>query len=537
MKKQTFVQGAMILVIANAISKILGAVFKIPLTYILQEEGMAIFNTAFQVYIMVLSFIISGMPLAISKMVAESTATRRYSDVGKIVRVTMVLLGAIGLAGSIVMFAGARYFAAAMKDMKAVYSIQAIAPALFFVALGVVYKSYYQGTQNMIPTALSQVIEAIIKLAAGYGFAVYLAAFAVEITSAGAIMGVTIGEIIATLVLMMLYRREKRKQEQAEIPTGKILKNVFAIAVPMIFASLISNMFSVIDITMIRARLQDIVFTPETAELFFARYGSFTHVFDEVRQTLRITEDGARWLYGAYSGYALTIFHLPGGIIGALGVSILPVIAGALAVGNHQRVERSTQLALRITVLVALPCAVGMLFLAKPMLSVLFHNTASTALLAMIAPCVLMTCVVSISTAILQAAGKIMLPFWYMVVGSLVKLVLNFFLLARPECNILGAPISSDISYILVMALNLGALKKVIGLKYDIVSILIKPAAAAVMMGSVIYLLSAPIEQLLASSGLALGVCASAGGLAYVLMLVLTKAVTLREIKSMVKRM
>ncbi|MCX7715430.1 MAG: polysaccharide biosynthesis protein [Clostridia bacterium] len=528
----------MILIAANAISKILGAVFKIPLAYILQEEGMAIFNTAFQVYIMVLSFIISGIPLAISKMVAENMALLRENEAHKIIRVSEILLAAIGTAGSLILFFGAGLIASLMKDPETAYSIKAVAPAIFFVALGVVYKSYYQGVQNMFPTAVSQVVEAVIKLAAGYALAIYFINHRTGITSAAATFGVTIGEIVATFILLVMYLPHKRKirLEKASVRTVEILREIAKIAVPLIGAAGVSSILSVIDIAMIRARLQAINFTAESAHAIVLQYSNFTHVFDKLPISLKMGEEGARWLYGAYSGYALTIFHLPVGIVGTFGISILPVIAGAFALGDMKKASRSTQLAIRISLLVAFPCASGMLMLSKPMLYLLFRNTASAPLLSAIAPCVPTVCIVTITTAILQAAGKIMPPFRNMLVGMGIKLILTYVLVGMPQFNIMGAPISSNVEFLVVAVLNLCDVKKVIGVRYDLNSIILKPVVATVVMSVVMYMLYEPMCIIFANEIGGLAATVAAGSGAYVMMLVLLQAITWEEIGSLIRR-
>lgn len=532
MKKQSFVKGAMILMIANAISKILGAVFKIPLTYILHEDGMAIFNTAFSVYIMVLSFIVSGMPLAISKMVAEEIALNRKSSVKRIIRVSTILLSILGIIGTLIMYFGAGVFARAMNDMKAVYAIQCISPAVFFVAVGVVYKSYYQGSQNMIPTAVSQVIEAIIKLGVGYVLASYLCVFSMEVTASGAILGVTIGEVLATAILIMMYRPEKCDKKEKAMSTKKILKNIFCIAVPMIFAASVSGVISFIDTAVIRNMLQKVVFEEKDIFDFMIRYGPYTNVFDDLKDTMKITADGARWLYGAYSGYALTIFHLPTGIMGAFCSSIFPVIAGAMAVGNKFRVGYTISLAMRIIFLITLPCAVVIFVFAEPMLDVLFNNTASALLLKTVAPCLIFLCVSQLCTASLQASGKIMTPFLYSFLSSIIKLIGNIVLIRIPQLNIQGAVISTNICYFFEMMLALYFTKKYLCFNIDVVNMILKPVISTIVMGIVMYLVYTPMCIIFVKELLALGATLCLGAITYLLMLGMTSAVSLKEIKT-----
>lgn len=507
MKKQSFLTGALILMIANAISKILGAVFKIPLTYILREEGMAVFNIAFEVYIMFLSFIISGLPFAISKLVAESNSRREYGRTHKIVRVSTILLIIIGLTGSLALYMGAPFFALAMKEEKAIYAIRMISPSIFFVALGTAYKSYYQGVSNMIPTAISQVVEAFVKLAAGYYLAVLFLNFGIEKTAGGAIMGVTAGEIIATAILMLMYVfRGDKVYIKSNDKTNEILRDLLSIALPLLCASVVSNAINVADTTLIRSRLLD---------------GGFS-------------ADEARFLYGAYTGYALTVFHLPVGILATLGVSILPVVAGTIAVNNMKKAQLATDIGIRLAVMLSLPCGVVMYTMSGEILSVLFHNSASADMLRVVAPCVVMMCVTQITSSILQSAGRIMLPFFTALAGSAIKLSLSWYLVAIPEINIYGSAISSIVAYTVVMILNLIAIRKCLCLKQNITAIIIKPAAAAAVMLFVIRLLKESVYALCGGIISLAAVCIAAC-MAYVAVLFITNAVSIGEVRKILK--
>lgn len=508
--KQSFVTGAAILMTANAISKILGAVFKIPLTYILEEEGMAVFNTSFQAYIMLLSFIISGFPFAISKLVAETSSKGELSKARAVTSVSAGLLSFIGIIGSVILYFGAPFFALAMKEEKAVYAIRAVAPAIFFVALGTPYKSYFQGVSNMIPTAVSQVIEAVIKLAAGYGLAVYLMNMGTAVTSGGAIFGVTAGEIAATAILAIIYACGRKGEKR--IKTGikekrEIIGLLMSIAIPLLCASAVSDMMNVVDTTMVRSRLLD----------------------------AGLSADDARFLYGAYTGYALTVFHLPVGILATLGVSILPVIAGAIAVNNTEKAKKTTALALELTILIALPCTAIMLFQSEDILNLLFGNTASSKMLALVSPCVIMMCVSQICAAVLQSANKILLPFFFALIGSVIKLAASYIFVGNPDFNIYGSAISSDIAYFVIMLLNLIAVKRHLRLKFDFMAIIIKPLISTAVMCTVLYFMRDTVYAYTSNSFLRLLALCSASCAAYMLMLILTDAISIKDVCKILK--
>ncbi|MBQ8300873.1 MAG: polysaccharide biosynthesis protein, partial [Clostridia bacterium] len=468
-----------------------------------------VFNIAFEVYIMFLSFIISGLPFAISKLVAESNSRKQYGKTHKTVKVSALLLTIIGIVGSLVLYIGAPFFALAMKEEKAVYAIQMISPSVFFVALGTAYKSYYQGVSNMIPPAVSQVIESATKLAVGYYLAVIFLNFGIEKTAGGAIMGVTAGEIIATAILMGAYLLERNKVyiKSDNTKTKEILKDLMSVALPLLCASVVSNLINVADTTMIRSRLLD---------------GGFN-------------QEEARFLYGAYTGYALTVFHLPVGILATLGVSILPVIAGAFAVNNMKKAQIATDIGIRLAVILSLPCGVLMYTMSSEILTVLFHNDTSAKMLSVVAPCVVMMCVSQITSSILQSAGKIMTPFYNALIGSAIKIGLGYYLIAKPEINIYGSAISANVAYTVVMILNLISIRRKLGLKQKFMEIMIKPVASATVMFFVLYLLTEPLKAMIPNTFAYLALMCVVSLTVYLMALFVTKAVSVREIRKILK--
>ena len=515
----SFIKGTAILIFANAVSKILGAVFKIPLTYILQEEGMAIFNTAMGVYTTVLTLAVSGFPLALSRMCAEEYALSNYSGLKKSVRVATALMSVLGIIGTAVMFIFADFFANAMKDPKAGLAIRVIAPSVFFVAWGNVYKSYYQGSVNMIPTAVSQIIEAFVKLAAGIAAAFMLKNAVIGITAAGAISGITIGEIIATLILFGMYIPSVKALPYigAAKSRRQICKSLASIAVPMLIFSCIIGSVELLDTATVRNGLLKIRFTPESAEKFLLMYSSYTDRFDDLQSTLKLNLDGARWLFGAYSGFALTLFHLPTGIIGALGTGVLPVISGGLAKKDYQLVKKTADTAFRLTMLIAMPSAFVLGFFSDRLLYLLFKNTASAMLLSRLAPCLVFLCAAQLATVILHASGRIFQPFVISMLGLAVKLFANFFLIPIPELNILGAVIGSCGEFVIVMILSLYLLKKHLGISPDFVGGFLKPLAASVLMTIVMLILCNPFDVIFKNRFFSAAMLLSSGGIIYLL--------------------
>lgn len=461
-KSESFFKGTLILISANAVSKILGAILKIPLTYILGEQGMAIYQTAFSVYIMLLSLITSGMPFAISRLTAEELALGKYGNVRFAMRFSVLVMSVLGILASLIMFFGADFFAFSMKDPKAQLAIKCVAPSIFFVAFGAVYKSCYQGYSCQTPTAVSQVLEAFIKLIAGYGLASWFAAFSVKYSSAAAISGVTAGEFFATAVLFLMYipfRRELRGHPP-EDSRRKIISSIASVALPMTAISLVSSGLSLLETSVIRNLLTSITFTDDAAMQFMHHYSPYTQLFDKLISEKRLSFDGARWLFGAYSGYAATVFNLPAGILASFGVSILPVVTSSVALGNRARLQKTVSAAAKTVLTISIPCAAILAIFSEQILTILFKNTASSLMLTCMAPLLIIVTLSQLVGAVQHAAGKIMTPFWYSLICTLIKITLSYILVGIPHLNILGAIISSFISNGIYLILNIRSLGK-----------------------------------------------------------------------------
>ncbi len=495
MKRQNFLTGAIILAAANTISKILGAVFKIPLTYIIGEEGMAIYNTAFNIYIMFLAFVISGVPFAVSKLVSEYSSLKRNEMVRYTVKSANMILCITGLAGSAALYFGAEFFALALKEEKAVFAIKMIAPSVAFVAAGAGIRSYFQGVSNMIPTAVSQVVEAFVKLAAGYVLAKGLIEYGISAASGGAVLGVTIGEAVATALFILMYVFSKKERGNVEKEEKReVLRAIADIAVPLLFASVISSMLSVVETSVIRRGL--------------------------ILSGLDAEE--ARKVYGAYTGYAMTVFHLPAGILATMGVSLLPVIAGGFAANEERKVKIASFAAFKLTVMFSIPCAVVMFFLSSEILRILFGNDSSAQMLIMSAPCLAAMCTANILTSIIQSSGRIITSFVYLTAGMILKIIISVF--TMKVWGIYGVIAAANISSVLVMAASMIITKKIIGLKFRISDTIIKPVISAAVMCLIITLVKPAVTGYVRGVILQTGIICAVSVLAYIMTLFVTGA-------------
>ncbi len=518
---KSFLKASLILIIANVVSKILGALFKIPLTYILKEEGMAIYSTASSVYSMFLTLVISGIPLAISRLISQDIALGKTGDALKTVRFSKWLLMAIGFLSSIILYFASKPLAYAMKDPSAEFSLKIISPAIFFVAWGTGYKSYFQGSKNLIPTAVIQVVESLVRLVIGYLLAVLFINHTVSITSGMAIAGVTTGEILATLLLglIFLYYKLKTGRDTKSQKSYKVIfSSIMAVALPLFISQTALSALNIADTALVRNQLLKIRFSPESARTFLLDFSSYTTLFDNLQTTLKLSGEGARWLYGAYTGYALTVFHLPLGMIATLSITILPLIAGGIARGDLASVKKNSKTAINLSLFCSVPATVLFITSSESILNLLFHNTASARMLTLLAPCLIFLSLSQIFTAIFHASGKVFEPFFINLIGIGVKLLGNFILIKIPVLNIYGAIISSVSAFFITMLLEGRLLKKTFQISFnkrDIFSFI----ASAIPMYIVIKLTLLPLEYIFKFRFIALVFSAFSGFLAYVLTL------------------
>ncbi len=501
-KNKNFVIGAFIIAISHILVKVIGAVYKIPLdTYILKTEGMGIYNSSYTIYNWLFVVSTAGLPVAISKMVAEATAQGNYGEARKIFRISKMLLLCVGIVAAGAMFFFAHQFSNVISAPSAFLTMQCMAPSLFFVSLASSYRGFYQGQQNMLPTAISEVIEAFSKLALGLS----LAFFAMQtygeyyIGSAGAISGVTIGTAISCLYLILYnafnIRKFPTQNASQKMPSSKkVLGKLVRIAIPVTIGVSVFTLTSVIDTAMVMNQLQGLGYIEEQRLSMFG-----------------------------YLNRAIALFNLPPTIIAAIAVSIVPTIAAALALKNNQTAIRNAKSALRITILFAVPCAAGISALAQPILKLLYHDGNYSFLLNIMGIAVVFVTMVQVCNAILQAWGHVWLPVKNMFIGGVVKVVINLLLVSRPEVNINGAPIGTLLCYMTVMSLNIYDLKRITGMKFEFSGFILKPVITAIATAAGAILCHTLLSNFISSNVVLVGASICVGGLFYLISLFAVK--------------
>ncbi len=503
--KQNFLHGALILLIANLIVKGIGACYRIPLKIMLGNDGMGYYSTAYTMYTFMFAVATAGFPVVVSKMVSESLATNNRREAQKIYYIATVVLGSIGLIGSAILFFFAEPLADIIGNSGAVMSIKAIAPAVFFVALMSACRGFFQGNQNMYPTAYSEVIESGCKLVAGLAFAYMLLPHGYTYGASGAMYGVTLGTVLCTIFLVITYIVYKRKKSADKIPmpsrtSSDLAKELLVLAVPVTIGACVSSLASVIDMFTIMTRLQ----------------------------VSGISEELANRMYGAYTGNAVTMFNLPLTLIAALAMAIVPAVAGTLKTGQRKEAAGFVESALRITFLFGLPCAIGLSVLAKPIILLIFGETDAWQQLQILSIAVIFVSFLSVTNAILQAYGKMMVPVINMIIGGVIKAIMNYVFI--PLYGINMAPLSTNVCYFVIIVLNLAWIIHISGVKLKLFDFYLRPIIAVAAMGVCVAFAYAQLVKLGLDMRLACLAGAGVGVIVYGLMIFAVKAIRREEL-------
>ncbi|MGN0478061.1 MAG: oligosaccharide flippase family protein [Hominenteromicrobium sp.] len=513
-KGQSFLKGTAILTTATFIVKFINIFFSIPLANFLDDEGMGHFNTAYDIFIFFSVLASSGTPVAISRMVSVAYAQGRKRQADKIFHVAFVLFSCVGLAGSVIMAAFSRQFAILMnQNDRSMYAIAALAPMAFFMSLSSCLRGYFQGRSNMTPTAVSQVLESVIKLFVGIALAMYFMETTglPELGAAGAITGVSIGSFFAVLYILIYYFRKKKQTEYSpdEMPvsgTKQIVKDILTFAVPVIVGSAFVSALDIVDSAVMMHRLQN---------------------------AAGISENDAIAMKG-WLGMARKYFDLPNAVIVPISTIVLPMLSGVIAKRDEDGIHRISTTGLRMTLMVAIPAAVGLCVFAYPICDLLLYSrpefAANTAPLLMImAPAVVTASLMYTTNSMIQAVGKVRIPVINMIAGTVVRIAVVYVLCGIPQVNVLGSAIGTFVSYLVMITLNLFALHRLLPEMPGVLRMSVRPLLAALVMAAV----SWPVYWLLAqaiSSKIAVIIAILLAIVVYVVAAVFTKAITREEI-------
>ncbi|NLY44472.1 MAG: polysaccharide biosynthesis protein [Tissierella sp.] len=510
-KGNSFMKGAAILGIAGVIIKILGAIYRIPLGNIIKPEGMGYYQTAYPFYTLLLAISTSGVPVAIAKLVSEKSALGDYRSAYKVFKVALTGLFIAGVLTSIFVLFNARSIVESLDNPNAYYSLVALVPALFFVPIMAAYRGFFQGRQNMVPTALSQIGEQFFRVIIGLVITYLLLGYGIPVAAGGASFGGSIGAMSGTLIIYMVFL-SKKKEINEEIRTSisndnyevsAIVKDLLIIAIPITIGAAIAPIMDAIDATLVIRRLQ----------------------------TINFTKAEANELYGQLKGYAQTLINLPQIFSISIAMSLVPAISNAKARRQKKEIEGLINSGIRMTLLVGLPCAFGLFVLAKPIISLLyFSNTPETInsigeILQYLSFGVIFLTLVQALTSMLQGLGKPLIPVVNLFIGALFKVALTYTLTVIPSLNIKGAAISTVVAYMIASILDLISLSVITKMKFKYLDTFVKPLISSIGMAVMVRISYLGLLGIVGSN-LSTLLSVVVGVIVYVILLIITGTIT-----------
>lgn len=491
-KSGSFFRNTVILFVAMFITKIIGAVLKIPLTNMMGGVGMGYFSTAFSFFNPVYMVLAAGLPVIVTRLTAQSIAGGRYREARQIKSASLIIALVAGIMGTVFIFVFAAPFANyAAGSPESFWAVTAIAPSVLFCCLASAYRGYYEGLYNMLPTAVSQVTESVVKAALGLGLSGAVLCLGergdvpkdaiLSLAAAAAVLGTTIGELCGTLSLVIRSRAVSDGITAADIENspsapskGKLIKRIIKDALPISLGAVIINLSSFIDLLTISGGIQECFVKNR---LYFSQ-----------NYALAIRESGAgafgNFVYGSYTGIVLSMFMIITSLTALVGKSALPQITAAYEHKNADEIKRSVSILFSGIFVIGLPLCLSLGVLAEPVLTLLYPVRAAEVSVSVMPMTVLCAGGIPIALcgglfSVFQAVGRFDLPIKLMMTGSAVKLILNLLFLRVPYTAVYGAALSTVASHITVMILGIIALKNALGIGVKLFPLFVKPFAAA----------------------------------------------------------
>jgi stage V sporulation protein B len=507
-----FIQGALILTVAGFLVKILGAVYRIPLYTILGDEGMGLYQMAYPIYSILLTVSSSGLNVAISKVVAERWALNHRKGAHQAFRVSLIIMLAFGVLSAIGLYSLSGWIATNVaRDVRSAVSIRAIAPALFFASVLSAFRGWFQGIEDMVAPAVSQVLEQLARIATMFLLARALIPKGLPTAAAGATLGAVVGAAAGMFYVWAVYHQKSGKwatrsfrREPGPTPNWRETATKIArIAVPISLASGAFGITQLMDLGLVPGRLQAGGIDPEMATA----------------------------LYGKLTGGAFPLLNITTVFTGALQVALVPSVSAAMVVNDKASAKRRITRALTLAISLALPAAVGVFALSEQIPTLLFDDPEVGPILETIAPGVLFLAIQQVSSGVLQGLGLMEVPLKNLLWAALVKGVITYLFVPIPEMGILAAGAATSAHFAVAGTLNVLAIQRELGGVTDLKALL-KLLISSVVMG-LVAVLTYRIGGEYFSADLSTVLAVGMGVLSYGVLVLITGAVKLSELKDL----
>lgn len=456
MKKQSLIKASLILGIAGIVARFFGLFFRWPLIMLIGDEGVGYYQMSYPLYMFFVAMA-SGVPVAISKMISEKKAKGDIEGIFVIVKESTLLMMMLGIGTTIILFFFARPIIRFVQwDMKSYYALLGISFAPFVISIMTIYRGFFQGLQNMTPSGMSQILEQLGRVVIGVGLAIFLLPKGIEFAAGGAAFGAAAGGVIGASYLYEKYKKVKKEMWNKRVKSNpEVLTSILKIALPISLGATVGTIMSLIDSILVPQKLMQSGVTSEMATV----------------------------LYAQLTGKANVITNIPLTLSMALGTALIPIIAENYIMNRRKDVQDKVQLSIKLSMLIAMPCTLGLYFLAGPIMMIIFPGKYDGILilkyLSISVPFIIIT---QTTTSIMQGIGHYIRPIINLFIGCIVKVVLTYLLVPIPEINIYGAVIASIAAYIIATILNMISIKRKLKLSLKVAQTFIKPIIASVVM-------------------------------------------------------
>jgi len=471
-RASAFVKQAAILASAGVLVRLIGFAYRLPLTALIGDEGNGIYGASYNLYLFFLVVSSAGFPAAISKMVSERTAKQAYYNAHEVFKTCLLMVGGMGLLAAVTLALGAGFFARLINphDLATYYSILALSPTVFLVAIMAVFRGYFQGMATTAPTAISQLVEQVFNAVFSVVLAVLFLRAAsgdVAMGAAGGTAGTGVGAFFGLITLLFLYfacssaiRKRIKYENNPKVPRESrraIAKEALGTAFPIIIGVAVFSMTNLIDTAMVNTILTSMGWETE-----------------QVREA-----------FGQLSGKYVPLTTLPVAISTAVATAAIPSIAASIVLGNTSEANYKINKAVSLTMAISIPAAVGIGVLGDQILMLLFPTFPGGGMLLRVGSVsIVFLAIAQIATGMLQGCGHMKIPMYAALSGAVVKIIFNALLIRIPAINVLGSVISTTICYMVVAGINWYMLMKIMGpaARLDFVSVFAKPLMASVVM-------------------------------------------------------
>lgn len=502
---QKFLYGAMLLMVASFITRILGFFYKVYTIRLIGPEGIGLYEMVFPIYSLILVMTTAGIPVAVSKLVSESYARKNTNNVRKIFYVSIFFLIASGLVSTVVIIWLAPYIATLIfSDTRVYWPFIATIPAIFIVAVGSVFRGYFQGIQNMLPNSLSQIFETLVRFIVGIYLATHLLNYGLEFAAAGLAVAMVCGELIGLVILLISFKNSKEISEPSHgisYSITRTLKEIYVLALPITFTRVVVSFSSTLHAILIPKRL------------YLAGFS--------IKEATQI--------YGQFSGMALSLIYLPTIVTVSLAISLVPAIAEAAACRNFTLIKKRTNQAFRITILTAIPVGIVFINLSNEIMGVFYNSSTAGVILKALAFGCPFFYLQQTTGGLLQGLGRVDIIFKNALISTLIDTGLIYWL--TPYFGIYGSIFAIIVGSVYYSLSNLKWLFKFSRLKNDWLKNIIKPILAGIIMSLTIKLLTTKLFDTINWNSLIIILILSVS--IYILGLCLLGAISMKELSSL----